>query len=329
MRICDIGGWTDTWFAVTGAVFSVAVEPRVRVDIDVTARGREPQVSLSVDGKRAYGFEVGSHPGRRRLLEAAFARAGVPEDVHLEVRVRPGVPPGCGTGTSAAVVVALLGALDRLTPGIASPHELAAAAHRVETDGLGLQSGVQDQLASAFGGINLFEVRYPDAKVHPVTVSSTTRSSLARRLVLVSLGRPHRSSAIHEQVIAGLTATGGDAPGLEVLRLAARSAADATEAGDLEALGEAMRASTEAQRSLHPTLVSDHAQEIIDAAAHAGASGWKVNGAGGDGGSVTLLAGGGAADTTRLLEAINALAGPHQVLPIRLADRGVVVADTR
>ena len=43
-RICDMGGWTDTWFAEHGTVFSIAIEPRVARRGDVrsppTGRGR-------------------------------------------------------------------------------------------------------------------------------------------------------------------------------------------------------------------------------------------------------------------------------------------------
>jgi len=50
-----------------------------------------------------------------------------------------------------------------------------------------------------------------------------------------------------------------------------------------------MIANTEAQRSLHPDLVGADARRVIEFAARHGAVGWKVNGAGGDGGSVTIL----------------------------------------
>ena len=46
---------------------------------------------------------------------------------------------------------------------------------------------------------------------------------------------------------------------------------------------------TEYQGRLHSELISHDAQKIIDIAEEHGAIGWKVNGAGGDGGSVTLL----------------------------------------
>jgi D-glycero-alpha-D-manno-heptose-7-phosphate kinase len=62
-------------------------------------------------------------------------------------------------------------------------------------------------------------------------------------------------------------------------------------AGDFAALGQAMTDNTEAQRRLHPALISPEHQRVIDIAHEHGALGWKVNGAGGDGGSVTILCG--------------------------------------
>jgi D-glycero-alpha-D-manno-heptose-7-phosphate kinase len=48
---------------------------------------------------------------------------------------------------------------------------------------------------------------------------------------------------------------------------------------------------TEAQERLHPDLVSQDARRVIEIAKAHGALGWKVNGAGGDGGSLTILTG--------------------------------------
>jgi D-glycero-alpha-D-manno-heptose-7-phosphate kinase len=52
-----------------------------------------------------------------------------------------------------------------------------------------------------------------------------------------------------------------------------------------------MSQNTEAQGRLNPALISQDAARIIDIAREHGALGWKVNGAGGEGGSVTLLCG--------------------------------------
>jgi D-glycero-alpha-D-manno-heptose-7-phosphate kinase len=48
---------------------------------------------------------------------------------------------------------------------------------------------------------------------------------------------------------------------------------------------------TEAQRRLNAYLISHDAAKVIQIAREHGALGWKVNGAGGDGGSLTILCG--------------------------------------
>ncbi len=125
---------------------------------------------------------------------------------------------------------------------------------------------------------------YPAATRHAVAATGGVRSALERQLLLVYLGRTHDSSAIHEDVIGSLDRQGsGRRAALDDLRAAATAARDAVEAGDLAALGEAMRANTEAQRRLHPSLVGADAQRVIEAVTSRGALGWKVNGAGGEG----------------------------------------------
>src|ERR1700685_2712514 len=43
IRICDNGGWTDTWFAKTGKIFNIGVYPYVEVQVEVFHRGDQPQ----------------------------------------------------------------------------------------------------------------------------------------------------------------------------------------------------------------------------------------------------------------------------------------------
>ena len=50
-----------------------------------------------------------------------------------------------------------------------------------------------------------------------------------------------------------------------------------------------MTASTRGQENLHPALTGPDHHVIIDLGRHHKALGWKVNGAGGHGGSVTVL----------------------------------------
>lgn len=291
VRIADLGGWTDTWFAGSGVVCSLAVQPGASVAIDVTDGAGEIVVEATDFGDR---YALAEGRGRHPLLEAAIDEVGVPPGLDVVVRVGSPIPPGASTGTSAAVTVALVGALLHLRDGAVERDDVAATAHRVEAVRLGRQTGIQDQLASVHGGANRIEMSaYPAATVTPLRLSAATLDGLQDRIVLVFLGRTHVSSAVHEEVIASLEgATPADVDRrLEPLREAARRGAAALVAGDLSAYGRALVANTTAQAALHPSLVSEDAARLFDIAAGLGCAGWKVNGAGGEGGSVTLLCG--------------------------------------
>lgn len=331
VRVCDIGGWTDTWFARRGHVCSIAVQPGVTVRAAAYPRSTRPHAMVvdAVDfGERLMPGER-EVPERHRLLAAVTDEAAIPDELAVELSVSSGVPPGCATGTSASVAVAMLGALDHLTATRRTAAEIAGAAHRVEVERLGLQSGVQDQLASAFGGINHIEVTdYPDARVHPIALTGEIRSELERRLLLVYLGRAHHSSAVHEQVVADLADEGPDAPRLDALRRCAERAVDALVRGDWDALGRVMIDSTDAQAALHASVVSDDARRVIAVAEANGARGWKVNGAGGEGGSLTLLCGVGA-DARRTLAGAVEETERASVIPIRLSAEGLRLREGR
>ena len=295
IRICDNGGWTDTWAARYGKVFNIAVRPLVSVRIDVAPRGtRHVPLIINAEGcATEYASALdGVRWGRHPLLEAALCAIPPPADIDVEVTIRSNAPAGASTGTSAAVTVALLGALDQLAGGDRTPADIAAEAHAVETVRLRQLSGVQDQLCSAHGGVNFIDIgEYPHALVSRLQLHDDFRRALQRRLLLIYLGRPHSSSAIHEKVMRDIERSGPDSAPLRALRTAAEHARDAILARDLTALGRAMSDNTAAQAALHPDLVHQDVWRIIDIAKAHGALGWKVNGAGGDGGSITVLTG--------------------------------------
>jgi D-glycero-alpha-D-manno-heptose-7-phosphate kinase len=220
--------------------------------------------------------------------------------------------------------VALIGALDCLTPGRMTPHEVAAAAHAVEVQLLKQQSGIQDQLCSAYGGINFIDMHhYPHATVSQIQVPNATWWELERRLVLIFLGKSHSSSAVHEMVIRDLKDAGPDTPRLNALRQTAVMARDAMYADDFQGLGHSMIVNTEAQANLHPDLISKDAHQLIEIARKRGALGWKVNGAGGEGGSVTLLCGSLSSDKRALIREIEESNPLFKNIPIYLSRYGL------
>jgi len=329
IRICDNGGWTDTWFAGHGRIFNIAVYPYAEVQIAVFPfRDQKDRIVINAEnfGER---YAVGPHRkhwDRHPLLEAAIAYMKVPRDMAFEVTIFSEAPSGGSTGTSAAVTVALIGALDRLTPGQLSPHEVALAAQRIETEILKQQCGIQDQLCSAYGGINYIEMfEYPRASVSSLVVPNAIWWELERRLALIYLGRSHSSSELHEMVIRELEEAGPRSPKLEALRKTAPRSRDALYAGDFEGLGKAMIDNTEAQRRLHPKLVSGDVDRIVGIARAHGALGWKVNGAGGEGGSLTLLCGAHSQEKRAMIKAIEGTDPRFRNIPLYLSRQGLRV----
>lgn len=324
-RICDLGGWTDTWFAGQGYVLNMAVQPCAEVQILVSPRSARPeQIVLHVEnyGERYTPGELSRHA----LLEASCEVFGIPDHVCVEITLFSAMPSGASTGTSAAVTIALIGALASLNGRPLSAYEAAMQAHQIETRRLGLQSGIQDQLCSAYGGISFIEMQqYPHASVSPIHLPERLLWELEQRMLLVFLGKSHSSSAIHEQVIAGLEREGPSAQALLPLRAAALQGRDALLRADLRAFGAAMQANTDAQRALHPSLLCAEAEAIIALAQEHHALGCKVNGAGGDGGSLSILCGPSATRRRQLMRAIQQLNPAFQIIPITLSRHGLRV----
>lgn len=309
VRVADVGGWTDTWFAPRGAVCPLGVGPGITVAADLLAGPvtDRPVRIIAVDLDEDYHCGPDPDrgwaeplPGRHPLLEHAiasvFGPTGPPGPVRL--RLHAAVPPGASLGTSAAVVVALLAASEALVgdrPAALTDDRrraLAVRAHQVETERAGRESGVQDQWAAAFGGAQLVQMTgYPDATRHPIGLSQATRDRLAATTVTVGVGR-HDSSRVHHEVIAAITGPDrtGSAPRavLDELAALAHDAAAALTDEDLDTWADTLTRCTDAQQRLHPALVGPAHRAVIDQARRGGATGWKVNGAGGSGGSVTV-----------------------------------------
>lgn len=327
IRICDLGGWTDTWFAGAGTVLNIAVFPSVEVLVE-TRRRRAGELAVTIHAENyqdSYHISAAARQwSKHPLIEAAFRVFKLPKEVHLEVSIFSEAPVGASTGTSAAVSVAILGALDMIGGGSLTSNEIARKAHQVETEILKYQSGIQDQFASAYGGVNFIEMsRYPEASVSPIYLDEKTTWDLESRLLLIYLGRPHSSSEVHKSVIARLERSPKFRRCLEPLREAAVQGKEALLRGDLGAFGKTLIANTHAQEQLHPELLGERARQVIEIARKFDVSGWKLNGAGGAGGSVTLLLGGNTRQKHALIEAISTANPDFRNIPIRLAPHGL------
>ncbi len=288
-RVLDFGGWTDTHFALSGKVVNLAVTLFAHVTVKTRP---DPGVTIHIldYGDRVEVADVvrEKYGSKHDLLLAALKIMDMQGGI--DVYITADVPPGCGTGSSAAITVALIKALSLLAGRPLVPHELARLAHNIETEELGNECGIQDQIASAHGGINYIDMyEYPHARVSPIPISSDVRLALESRLLVVYEGAGHLSSEVHRSVIDRLGDKKSGVPeALEGLRQCADDALSALMRSDLDALARAMNRNNELQKSLHSGITTQRIEQIEDIASHSGAIGAMINGAGG-GGSITLL----------------------------------------
>lgn len=286
-RICDIGGWTDTWFYPKGAVFSFCVDlySYVRLVekeskiIKIIAQNLEQSTEI-------LNLEKIEYNGVLDLLNAAIKRMNIKNG--LEISVKTDAPPGCGIGTSASVAVALISALATYKRVNMDLNKIAALAHKLETEELGLESGVQDQYVAAYGGINFMEIDYPNVKLTKIKINEKKILELENQFILVYFGS-RSSSKMHNAVISNYKIRDKTTiNSFEIMRQCAYEMKSSINS-DIEILGEIMNRNWEAQKSLHPLMINAVITKAEKIAKSNGALGFKCNGAGG-GGSATILA---------------------------------------
>jgi D-glycero-alpha-D-manno-heptose-7-phosphate kinase len=296
VRFCDLGGWTDTRIVPRGAVLNFAATLYTYVTLNVQ-EGPSGVTLESLD--TAERCELGDirrieYDGVLDLLKAAVAHSGIElrrgglysSRRHVTLQVRSTAPPASGLGSSAALGVAAIGALASYQHRHLLPHEVARESQLLEVRDLKLECGVQDQFASAYGGVNFMEVEYPSARIFPIPLSPSLKCELEDRFLLVYTGKSHFSSAMHQKVISEAEQHRAD---FDALARAAVAGKEALLADDLEAFAAAMNANWDAQKALHPDITTPEIEALHRAAFQAGAIGFKANGAGG-GGTVTILA---------------------------------------
>jgi D-glycero-alpha-D-manno-heptose-7-phosphate kinase len=288
VRICDIGGWTDTWFYPRGAVFNLSIDlfsyvRIVRNNLDkINIVSENLEISTQIKDYHKINYN-----GTLDLLKAAIKRMKIQTGV--DIFVRADAPPGCGTGTSASIAVALIAALAKLSETSLTPKEIANLAHKLEIEELKLESGVQDQYAASLGGINFMEIEYPSVEISRVQINDDKICKLENQLILVYFGS-RSSNLMHKAVIENYEK--GDYNTINSFNNIKECAYEmriAIKSDNLEYMGEIMNRNWEAQKSLHDSMTNLTIDKAEQLAKENGAIGFKLNGAGG-GGSATILA---------------------------------------
>ncbi|MBC8873991.1 MAG: hypothetical protein H8E44_31505 [Planctomycetes bacterium] len=204
VRVSFVGGGTDfpDFFrdGRTGHVVSAAVDLYCYVDLkdmfDANVRVHHARIETEPTASRI------THPYARTALEAHGLFRGVELVITSDV-----MTTGSGLGASSSVMAALTCAARGLRgdPEL-SPAELAQTTYRLETEA-GTVGGLQDQYATAFGGINSITLSEEGVAVRPLKLAEETIREMGDRMLLVytNLSRQHNEiqTQLRERITEG------------------------------------------------------------------------------------------------------------------------------
>jgi D-glycero-alpha-D-manno-heptose-7-phosphate kinase len=184
--------------------FNIALELRTRVRVLPYARD---MVKISSSGFDDAEFRRGSTPFKHPLglmfATAAYFNAG---GVHIEIESKS--PPRSALGGSSAATVALVAAFLKLIgqhfekDTALNRHKIALLAYKIEETVAGVPCGIQDQLAAAYGGVNVWHLQAdPERPVFKkkAAVNKSSYQKFERHLLLAYCGIPHESKDINGQ----------------------------------------------------------------------------------------------------------------------------------
>ncbi|MBC7288872.1 MAG: GHMP kinase [Armatimonadetes bacterium] len=293
VRIDLAGGWTDVppYSAEHGgAVVNAAISRYAYATLRPLPPGHYQLESADYDAYfEAQHVRALEYDGNLDLVKAAIRRRGLETGAYIITRSE--APPGSGTGSSAAMGVALVGLLDYIAGCQMSLAEIAEMAHLLEVEELGIGGGRQDQYAAAFGGINYMRFHDGNVEVQPLELSEDFLRELEKHLLLIYTGKSRLSGDIIDRVMGAYKSKDERVTqALNNLCTAAEEMREALLAEDLRRVGEVMNFNWENQQRLYEEMCTHKIRVLVEAMEQeAGLLGVKAAGAGG-GGCIIALA---------------------------------------
>jgi D-glycero-alpha-D-manno-heptose-7-phosphate kinase len=200
----------------------------------------------------------------------------------VEIHHQSDLPIRSGVGSSSALVVGLIQAMNRLQNKILDKHTLASSAIHIEQNVLSECVGVQDQIATAFGGVNQVNIQTNGTfQVIPVILSPERLQTLQDHLVLFFTGVTRSASEIARQQMQAIASK------IHVLNKMMSMVLDAikilTSDADIAQFGYLLHESWMLKQQISNRIAPEFIQSIYARALANGAMGGKLLGAGGGG----------------------------------------------
>ena len=193
-------------------------------------------------------------------------------------------PTGSGLGGSSTLVVSLLTAYSRYFDLELQPEETASAAFYIEREICGFAGGLQDQYASAFGGLNFLKFGPGSGvEVEPIKVPNGFIERLNASLLMLNTGISRHSATIITNQQEKMSRGSESVADFDRLKQSAFQMRDAIESNDIDRVAELMFSAWAHKRATSTKVSNSDLDRLIDIAIENGALAGKVSGAGGGG----------------------------------------------
>ncbi len=185
-----------------------------------------------------------------------------------------------GIGSSSAFAVGLVHALHAMRNENPDKMTIAKEAIHIERDLCREAGGVQDQLASAFGGFNRLEFSDAGFSVKPLTFAPERLRQFQSSLVLMFTGFTHFSGQVAREQQKNIPATLSQ---LHRMKQMVYEAEQLLRDGEIDDVGRLLDEGWRLKRSLSSAITNSKIDEMYECAKAHGALGGKLLGAGGGG----------------------------------------------
>jgi len=203
VRLDLAGGWTDVApFAIDegGAVVNAAID--LRVSAVITPGGSNFRLEAADLNERLDTDSI-ANDGKLSLHKAALRRSGIGPCL---LRTSSTASAGSGLGSSGALGVSLVAAIDAARQVERSPAATAEEAWQVEAVDARLAGGRQDQYAAALGGFNHLRFTADGVDARPIELDPAFKQLLADSMIICYTGASRVSSRMISRVMAGYAA---------------------------------------------------------------------------------------------------------------------------
>ncbi|MEC7302208.1 MAG: kinase [Pseudomonadota bacterium] len=216
------------------------------------------------------------HPAVREAIRYMNVQQG------LEIHHDGDLPARSGLGSSSSFSVGILHALRALDGKMTSKSELAQLAIHLEQHLLKEDVGIQDQIMTAYGGLNVVEFD-PDSefRVNPIPIDPLRKELFQHHLMLIYTGISRTASEVAKSQIESIPRK------KEVMRDILDMVPEATKilagTGDISEFGRLLHEAWLLKKSITERISTSLVDDMYERARNAGALGGKLLGAGGGG----------------------------------------------